>query len=78
MLYNRLLTGDSSYRVQTSGGSSLAHHSWLACEQAYLCEFVENFGGVTREADAKNGERKSALALSAPPLKFSPNSYKKG
>ena len=51
---------------------------WLACEQAYLCEFVENFGGVTRKAGQKNGERKSALALSAPPLKFSPNSYKKG
>ena len=77
MLYNRLLTGDSSYRVQTSGGSSLAHHSfWLACEQAYLCEFVEKFGGATRKVGEKNGAKKSALALSAPPLKFSPNSYK--
>ena len=59
VLYNRLLTGDSSYRVQTSGGSSLAHHSfWLACEQGYLCEFMENFGGTTRKPARRMGRGK--------------------
>ena len=29
-----------------------------------------NFGGAARKAGEKNGARKSALALSAPPLKF--------
>ena len=71
MLYTCLLIGDSSYRVQTNGGSFPCTPLFrLACEQAYLCKFVEIFGGAALKADEKNGARKSALALSTPPLKF--------
>ena len=71
VLYTCLLIGDSSYRVQTNGGSFPCTPLFrLACGQAYLCKFVEIFGGAARKADEKNGARKSALALSAPPLKF--------